>query len=55
MSEEEKKTILGDLYEKLGKSQQAGHHQAILDHTEKSKSAPKTLIYIVLQVDSGDN
>lgn len=37
MSEEEKKTQLGDLYEKLNKAQQANHHQSVLDHTEKSK------------------
>ena len=39
MTEEEKKTILGDLYEKLNKSQQAAQHQAVLDHTDKSKLA----------------
>ncbi len=38
MTEEEKKTILGDLYEKLNKAQTAAQHQAVLDHTEKSKS-----------------
>ena len=38
MTEEEKKTLLGDLYEKVNKSAQAQQHQAILDHTEKSKS-----------------
>ena len=38
MTEEEKKTTLGDLYEKLSKSSLASQHQAILDHTEKSKS-----------------
>lgn len=40
LSEEEKKNILGDLYEKLQKSQQAGQHQSVLDHTDKSKSTP---------------
>ncbi len=36
MTEEEKKTIIGDLYEKLNKSQQAAQHQSVLDHTDKS-------------------
>lgn len=36
MTEEEKRTILGDLYEKLNKAQQAQQHQAVLDHTDKS-------------------
>jgi hypothetical protein len=35
MSEEDKKNLLGDLYEKLSKAQQAGQHQSVLDHTEK--------------------
>ena len=39
MTEEERKTILGDLYEKLSKAQQASQHQAVLDHTDKSKLA----------------
>ena len=38
MTEEEKKTLLGDLYEKLSKAQQQNQHQSVLDHTEKSKS-----------------
>jgi hypothetical protein len=37
MTEEEKKTIIGDLYEKLNKAQSASHHQGVLDQTEKSK------------------
>lgn len=37
MSEEERKTLLGDLYEKLNKAQTANQHQTVLDHTEKSK------------------
>ncbi|TNV87198.1 hypothetical protein FGO68_gene10856 [Halteria grandinella] len=44
LSEEEKKNILGDLYEKLQKSQQSGQHQSVLDHTDK-----------ILQVDSAEN
>ena len=36
MSEEEKKTILGDLFEKLSKAQSTTQHQSVLDHTEKS-------------------
>lgn len=36
MTEEESKTIIGDLYEKLNKDQQANQHAAVLDHTEKS-------------------
>lgn len=49
MTEEEKKTILGDLYEKLSKAQQQNSHQAVIDHTDKSKT--RTFILIVLQVD----
>jgi len=49
MTEEEKKTILGDLYEKLSKAQQAAHHQAVLEHTDKSNSP--IFILIVLLVD----
>jgi hypothetical protein len=36
MTEEEKKTLLADLYEKLNKAQQSGQHQSVLDHTDKS-------------------
>ena len=35
MTEEDKKTLLGDLYEKLNKAQQGAHHQSVLDHSEK--------------------
>ncbi|CDW76997.1 signal recognition particle 72 kda protein [Stylonychia lemnae] len=41
MTEEEKKTVLGDLYEKLNKATKTGQHQTVLDHTDK-----------ILQVDS---
>ena len=37
MTEEEKKVIIGDLYEKLNKAQQGLQHQSVLDHTDKSK------------------
>jgi hypothetical protein len=37
MIEEEKKVIIGDLYEKLNKAQQGLQHQSVLDHTDKSK------------------
>lgn len=39
MTEEDKKTLLGDLYEKLNKAQQAMQHQSVLDHSEKRKTA----------------
>ena len=53
MTEEEKKPILGDLYEKLNKAQTAGQHQAVLDHTEKSKPhPPSTYIYTPLFLSS---
>ena len=35
MTEEDKKALLGDLYEKVSKAQTALHHQSVLDHTEK--------------------
>jgi hypothetical protein len=37
MTEEEKKVVIGDLYEKLNKAQQANQHQSVLEHTDKSK------------------
>lgn len=56
MTEEEKKTILGDLYEKLGKASQANHHQSVLDHTDKSKYLVLFIKHIiVLQVDSSQD
>lgn len=39
MTEEEQKTLLGDLYEKLDKAQTANQHQSVLDHTEKSNQS----------------
>lgn len=56
MTEEEKKTLIGDLYEKLNKAQHANHHQAVLDHTDKSKHILTLiqLIFLVLQVDSSE-
>lgn len=45
MTEEEKKTILGDLYEKLSKAQQTNSHQAVIDHTDKSNTFT-SLIYL---------
>lgn len=51
MTEEEKKTILGDLYEKLSKAQQTNSHQAVIDHTDKSNTLLHSYSFIVLQVD----
>ena len=36
MTEEDKKTLLGDLYEKLNKAQNSSQHQSVLEHTDKS-------------------
>ena len=57
MTEEEKKIVLGDFYDKLHKAQQANQHQVVVEHTDKSKVILNIwdtfqIKNIVLQLDS---
>ena len=44
MTEEDKKTLLGALYETLNKAQQSLQHQSVLDHSEKGILLPKLIL-----------